>query len=90
MRHAAAPDAGVGRVPRSSDRGAVLSSFYYHYARLIEILSAVERIERLLDDPDILDTHVRAHAGANNSEGVGCPKRRAAPSSTTTRWTTTA
>ena len=32
----------------------VNSSFWYHYARLIEILAAVESIERLLDDPDLL------------------------------------
>ena len=49
----------------------VLSSFYYHYARLIEILYALEKMEQLLNEPEILDTHVRAHASANNSEGVG-------------------
>jgi NAD-reducing hydrogenase large subunit len=52
-------------------RGAVLSSFYYHYARLIEILYAIERIEQLLHDPDILSKHVRAYAGPNNLEGIG-------------------
>src|ERR1041385_1570726 len=31
-------------------RGAVTSSFLYHYARLIEILAALERIETALDD----------------------------------------
>ena len=56
---------------RELDRGAVLSSFYYHYARLIEILYALEKIEQLLREDDVLDTHVRAHASANNSEGVG-------------------
>jgi NAD-reducing hydrogenase large subunit len=56
---------------RQLDRGAILSSFYYHYARLIEVLHAVERIEQLLNEPDILDRHVRAFAGANNREGVG-------------------
>ena len=52
---------------RELDRGAVLSSFYYHYARLIEILYAIEQMEQLLTEPDILDTHVRAHARRNNS-----------------------
>jgi NAD-reducing hydrogenase large subunit len=52
-------------------RGAVLSSFYYHYARLIEILYSIELMERILDHPDILSTHVRAYAGANNLEGIG-------------------
>jgi NAD-reducing hydrogenase large subunit len=56
---------------RELNRGAVLSSFYYHYARLIEILSAIEQIESLLNDPQALDTHVRASAGPNNLEGIG-------------------
>ena len=56
---------------RELDRGAVLSSFHYHYARLIEILFALEKMEQLLNAPDILDPNVRAHARANNSEGVG-------------------
>ncbi len=47
------------------------SSFLYHYARLIEIIYALERIEALLADPKILDTHVRAKAGVNALEGIG-------------------
>lgn len=47
------------------------SSFHFHYARLIEILYAFEEIGRLLNDPDILNPHVRAHAAPNNLEGVG-------------------
>jgi NAD-reducing hydrogenase large subunit len=49
----------------------VHSSFHYHYARLVEIVHCLERIETLLDDPRILDRHVRAHAGVNALEGVG-------------------
>ncbi len=56
---------------RELDRGAVLSSFYYHYARLIEILYSLEKMEQLLQSPDVLDTNVRAHARVNNFEGVG-------------------
>ena len=56
---------------RELDRGAVLSSFYYHYARLIEIIYGIERMEQLLQEPDILSKHVRAFAGVNNSEGIG-------------------
>jgi NAD-reducing hydrogenase large subunit len=52
-------------------RGAVLSSFQYHYARLIEILYGVEKIHQLLDDPSILATYVRARARPNASEGIG-------------------
>jgi NAD-reducing hydrogenase large subunit len=56
---------------RELERGAVLSSFYYHYARLIEILHALEKIEQLLTGDAVLDPHVRAFARVNNSEGVG-------------------
>ncbi len=52
-------------------RTAVLSSFHYHHARLIEILYCVERMEQLLSDPDILSKHVRALARPNALEGVG-------------------
>lgn len=47
------------------------SSFHYHYARLIEILYAFERIAELLHLPDILSNRVRAHAEPNSLEGVG-------------------
>jgi NAD-reducing hydrogenase large subunit len=47
------------------------SSFLYHYARLIELLHSLERIGELVNDPQILDTHVRATAGVNSLEGVG-------------------
>jgi len=47
------------------------SSFLYHYARLIEVLHALQRIGDLLDDPQILNTHVRATAGVNSLDGVG-------------------
>jgi NAD-reducing hydrogenase large subunit len=56
---------------RELDRGAVLSSFYFHYARLIEILHALETLEQLLNAPEVLDKNVRAFARVNNSEGVG-------------------
>ena len=48
-----------------------LSAFLYHYARLIELTYALERMEVLLADKRILDTHVRATAGVNSLEGVG-------------------
>jgi NAD-reducing hydrogenase large subunit len=56
---------------RELQSNAVLSSFYYHHARLVEILYCVERIEQLLNDPDILSKHVRAVANPNALEGVG-------------------
>jgi NAD-reducing hydrogenase large subunit len=47
------------------------SAFLYHYARLIEIVFALERIDTLLHDPQILELQVRATAGVNATEGVG-------------------
>lgn len=48
-----------------------LSSFHNHYARLIEILFAIERMQTILDNPLVLDKDVRAEAKANEAEGVG-------------------
>jgi NAD-reducing hydrogenase large subunit len=56
---------------RQLGRGAVLSSFHYHYARLIEILYGIERIEQLLAQPDILSKDVCALAARNRFRGVG-------------------
>jgi NAD-reducing hydrogenase large subunit len=52
-------------------RGAVTSSFLYHFARLIEILTCIERIETGLDDPDLFSEDLRADAGINSLRGVG-------------------
>jgi NAD-reducing hydrogenase large subunit len=49
----------------------VNNSFYYHYARLIEILFAVEKTEMLLHDPAILGTDVRSRAMINRRLGIG-------------------
>ncbi|HZV05287.1 MAG TPA: Ni/Fe hydrogenase subunit alpha [Gemmataceae bacterium] len=57
---------------RQFGTGAVNSAFFYHYARLIEILTSVERIEQMVDDADLQSTHLRAHAGVNQLEGIGC------------------
>jgi NAD-reducing hydrogenase large subunit len=56
---------------RQLGRGAVLSSFHYHYARLIEILHALERVQELLEWPDILSEDVEAIAMRNRTSGVG-------------------
>jgi NAD-reducing hydrogenase large subunit len=47
------------------------SAFLHHYAGLIEIICALERIDALLQDPQILETQVGATAGVNATEGVG-------------------
>jgi NAD-reducing hydrogenase large subunit len=49
----------------------VESGFHYHYARLVEATYALERMQQLLEDPEILSTKVRARAGVNHPEGVG-------------------
>jgi len=49
----------------------VESSFHYHHARLVEAMYGIEKIEQILNDPQILDKHVRATAGVNRLEGAG-------------------
>jgi len=51
--------------------GAVCQSFHYHLARLIEILHAVERIEELAAEPELMSKDIRAKAGLNRREGIG-------------------
>jgi len=51
--------------------GPVQSSFFYHHARLVDILYGIEKIEQILTDPLILDKHVRSTAGVNRLEGMG-------------------
>ena len=51
--------------------GPVHGSFYYHQARLIELLFCLETIGLLLDDPELLDLNVRSHARTNNRMGIG-------------------
>lgn len=47
------------------------SSFLYHYARLIDILYGIEKIQMLLNESDILDKRVRVYASPNRHHGVG-------------------
>jgi len=52
--------------------GKVVSgTLYYHYARLIEALYAVERAEQILLDPEVLGTEIRISGPVANHEGVG-------------------
>ncbi|HWD44374.1 MAG TPA: Ni/Fe hydrogenase subunit alpha [Actinomycetota bacterium] len=53
----------LGRVPSSS--------FHYHQARLIEMLSCLEGLEALLRGPEICSPRVRSVAGINRDEGIG-------------------
>jgi NAD-reducing hydrogenase large subunit len=50
----------------------VEGSLFYHYARLIELVYALERIEQLLADPEILSTDLRVYGPAGlRPQGVG-------------------
>ncbi|HQW36363.1 MAG TPA: nickel-dependent hydrogenase large subunit, partial [Thermoflexales bacterium] len=64
-------DAELAEFRARGSNGIVQSSFMYHYARLIEILAALERINILLLDPEILSTRVRVHGSVNKLRGVG-------------------
>lgn len=50
----------------------VLNSFYYHYARLIEIIYAVEKIEELLNSEETMSESVKITSKISNHKGVGC------------------
>ena len=50
----------------------VLNSFYYHYARLIEVIYAIEKIEELLNDDETMSEDVKTTAKISKSRGVGC------------------
>ncbi|MBI4906849.1 MAG: Ni/Fe hydrogenase subunit alpha [Acidobacteria bacterium] len=52
-------------------RGTVNESFAYHPARLVEMIGAAERIERILEDPELLTETTRSRAFLNRQEGVG-------------------
>jgi len=56
---------------RQYGSGTVTSSFLYHYARLIEILAAIERIQAMIEDTGLQSDRLRADAGINKPEGVG-------------------
>lgn len=50
----------------------VEATLWYHYARLIEDLYAMERAKEILLDPDVLSTDVATDYAALTREGVGC------------------
>ncbi|MFD2111979.1 Ni/Fe hydrogenase subunit alpha [Thiorhodococcus fuscus] len=64
-------DVALAEFHMLQESGPIASSFHYHYARLVEIIFGLEMMERLLKDPAILDSRVRARARSNRSEGIG-------------------
>ena len=58
---------------KSINHGApVQGTLYYHYARLIEILYALERLQQLLDDPDVMSNDICVVSSEITGHGVGC------------------
>jgi len=53
------------------DGKPVEGSLWYHYARLIEDLYALERAREILEDPEVLSTDIRAEVAELRGEGVG-------------------
>jgi NAD-reducing hydrogenase large subunit len=64
-------DVALAEFRMLQEDGPVASSFHYHYARLVEIIFAIEMMDRLLHDPHILDGRVRARARGNDDVGIG-------------------
>jgi NAD-reducing hydrogenase large subunit len=60
-----------GRWKKLANGGAVHDTLYYHYARLIELLYAVERARELLADDEIVSADVRVKVDRKAGEGVG-------------------
>ncbi|MPN00104.1 NAD-reducing hydrogenase HoxS subunit beta [bioreactor metagenome] len=54
-----------------TEDGIVHYTMYYHYARLIEIMYAVERMEELLHDEDITGRELRITSNDLQPEGIG-------------------
>ncbi|MDM8535939.1 Ni/Fe hydrogenase subunit alpha [Desulfobacterales bacterium HSG17] len=64
-------DAELQEFKKIGDGKPIHGSFFFHYARLIELLYAVERAKELLYDPEILSNDVRIPVKRCGGEGVG-------------------
>jgi len=71
--HIATPLAGeeFKRFKAIGDGKPVRGSLYYHYARLIEALYALERAKAILEDEAIIGDEIAASSNHLNPEGVG-------------------
>jgi NAD-reducing hydrogenase large subunit len=49
----------------------VTGSMYYHYARLIEVIFGLERMEEILNDPEVLSQDVYTPSSVIRPQGVG-------------------
>ena len=60
------------KIFRSMNSGKPIeNTLHYHYARLIETIFAIERVQALLDDPDILSTEIQNTKKDFHPEAVG-------------------
>lgn len=66
-----AADAAWQRFKELRPGAPVASSFHFHTARLVEIIYAMERIQELMNDPDVMAQRVQALARGNRNEGIG-------------------
>ena len=64
-------DSELKNFKKLGDNGIVEGSLYYHYARLIELLYSIERIQQLLEDKDIYSTDLIVTSNRYNQQGVG-------------------
>jgi NAD-reducing hydrogenase large subunit len=64
-------DAELAEMRRRAGGSPITASFFYHYARLVEIVAALERIGLLLSSRELGAGPLRAEAGVNRREAVG-------------------
>ena len=69
--HIATPQANAELQAWRAEGRVRTSSFYYHWARLIELLYALERAEQLLNDKDITSTDLLVPNQPTQPVGVG-------------------
>ena len=67
--------------------GVATSSFFYHYARLLEVLAATEQMRDLLENPTITDRWCAPPPGSTIATPLGRRRRRGARCSTSTTST---
>ena len=78
--------AALGGGAPGDGRRPVHNRFATHWARLVELLYAAERMVELASDPSLTDPDVRARLEATPREGIGCVE---APRGTLTHHYTT-
>lgn len=60
-----------GNFKKLGNDGVVQGSLYYHYARLIEMLNAAEKIKLLVQDEIICSQEIWVNSSKINEEGIG-------------------